>query len=140
MTISSRGHGRNQYHSWEPSDELHHHFQVRAHTVPPASEVPEPVNAAGTPEDTLRGQLEQLPTEEQVHILVQLLRTPELREVAAGVINDVAAGCKSEDILEVAGAINGWIATAEETVTSRRKLRNIIAARERMRKPAEDAD
>lgn len=93
---------------------------------------------AGRTEDSIQSQLEQLPTEEQVNLLVQLLRRAELREIAAGVINDVAAGCKSGDILEVTKAINGWVATAEETATSRRKLRYIIAARERMRQPAED--
>ena len=80
-----------------------------------------------------REQLAQLPTEEQARILVGLLRPAELRELAAGLITDAAAGCKAESLPEVVEAVNGWVATAEEMATSRRKLRHILAARERMR-------
>ena len=87
-----------------------------------------------TREDVWLDQIEQLPSEEQVHILLGLLRAPELREIAAGIINDSAVACKVGDSLEVAKAINGWIATAEELATSRRKLRYILAARQRQRR------
>ena len=84
-------------------------------------------------------QLAQLPTEEQARILVGLLRPAELRELAAGLIIDTAAGCKAESLPEVVDAVNGWVATAEELAVSRRKLRHILAAKERMRSRAESA-
>ena len=86
-----------------------------------------------------REQLAQLPTEEQARILVGLLRPAELRELAAGLITETAAGYKAESLPEVVEAVNGWVATAEEMATSRRKLRHIIAARERMRSQSEGA-
>ena len=82
-----------------------------------------------TLKDTWRDQLAQLPSEEQVSALVTMLHTSELREIAAGIINDIVTGCKAGNIIEVAEAVNGWIATAEETVASRRKLKHILAAR-----------
>ena len=82
-----------------------------------------------TLEDAWRDQLAQLPSEEQVSALVTMLHTSELREIAADIINDVIIGCKAGNIVEVAEAVNGWIATAEETVAYRRKLRHILAAR-----------
>ena len=82
-----------------------------------------------TLEDAWRDQLAQLPSEEQVSALVTMLHASELREIAAGIINDIVIGCKAGNIVEVAEAVNGWIATAEETVASRRKLRHILAAR-----------
>ncbi len=85
-----------------------------------------------TLEDAWRDQLAQLPSEEQVSALVTMLHTSELREIAAGIINDVIIGCKAGNIVEVAEAVNGWIATAEETLASRRKLRHILAARQSM--------
>ncbi len=102
-------------------------------------EVPAAGDIAGTPADILRDQLEQLPDGAERLILVQLLRTSELREVLDGLITDVIAACQAESLPAVAEAVNGWVATAEETVASRRKLRHIIAARERMRKQTEDA-
>lgn len=86
-----------------------------------------------TREDLLLDQLSQLPSEVQVHTLVNRLRSSELRDVAEGVINGSITACKSGDYLEVAKAINEWVATAEETVTFRRKRRHILAARSRQR-------
>ncbi len=83
-----------------------------------------------TLEGEWRDQLAQLPSEEQLSALVTMLHTSELREIAAGIINDIVMGCKAGNIVEVAEAVNGWIATAEETVASRRKLRHILAARQ----------
>ena len=102
-------------------------------------EIPAAGDIAGTPADVLRDQLEQLPDGAERLILVQLLRTSELREVLDGLITDVIAACQAESLPAVAEAVNGWVANAEETVASRRKLRHIVAARERMRKQTEDA-
>lgn len=90
-------------------------------------------------ENALREQLTQLPTAEQAAQLVQLLRPAELRELAVGLITDTAAACHSENLQAAAEAVNGWVATAEEMSLSRRKLRHILAARERMRNQTQEA-
>ena len=132
MTTILRGQGTLEDHTrhWLDYDERdHRHFS----DVPQgrySEEIRKTGNAPYTSEDMLLDQLEQLPSAEQVSVLVKLLRAPELREIAAGVIIDVTTGCKVSDSLEVAKAVNGWIATAEEIVTSRRKLRHILAARQ----------
>lgn len=86
-----------------------------------------------TREDMWLDQMEALPTEEAVHRLVDLLRSHELKQVAEGVLNDTVLACKTGDSLEVAKAINSWVATAEELIDSRRKLRYIVAARQNRR-------
>ncbi len=87
-------------------------------------------NSANNSDKLWRDQVAQFPSDEQVQVLIGLLRTPELREIAAGAITDTIAACQAGNFLEVAEAANGWIATAEETVASRRKLRHILNARE----------
>ena len=84
-------------------------------------------------EDELLDQLAKLPSPELVQLLIDQLRNPELKELATGVINDVANASKKADNLGVIKAINGWIATAEEPISSRRKIRHVLAAREQGR-------
>ncbi len=84
-----------------------------------------------TPEDEWLDQLASFPSQEQLEKLLGLMRAPELREYTQGLTVDTIAACKAGDLLEVAKVINGWIATAEELVTHRRKLRFIQAARSR---------
>ena len=86
-----------------------------------------------TREDMWLDQMEALPTEEAVHQLVELLRTHELKQVTEGVVNDTVSASKMGDALEVAKAINSWIATAEELIGSRRRLRYILVARQNRR-------
>ncbi len=117
---------------WALPCELGHDFLTR---MPQSRESDGGLGAdqgAYTLEDAWRDQLAQLPSEDQVSALVKMLRTSELREIVAGIINDVAIGCKAGTIFEVAEAVNGWTATAEETVASRRKLKHILAARQSM--------
>ncbi len=85
-----------------------------------------------------RGQLEQIPSGEELLTLARLLRTEELREALVGLVIDTRAACQAESLPEVAAAVNGWVATAEEMAMARRKLRHIIAARERMSRQAQD--
>ena len=87
-------------------------------------------------EDEILDQLGQLPSKEIVRLLISKLRHPELQEFAEGVVNDVTDAIKKGDNLESAKAINGWIATAEEPITSRRKTRHVLAARARGRASA----
>ena len=84
-----------------------------------------------THEDEVLDQLGQLPSKDQVRLLLQLLRRPELQELAEGVINDVSSAAKLGDNLATAKAINSWIATIEEPIASRRKLRHVLGARAR---------
>ena len=125
---------------WPFSDEWRHSHFVGAPLPLDKEEVPKAGDITYTSADILRDQLGQLPDGAERLILVQLLRTSELREVLDGLITDVIAACQAESLPAVAEAVNGWVATAEETVASRRKLRHIIAARESMRKQNEDAD
>ena len=83
-----------------------------------------------TREDMWLDQLGQLPSEEQVQRLVDLLRSPELRELTKGVISGSSTACRTGDLLEVAKTINDWIATTEEVIESRRRSRYILAARQ----------
>ena len=82
-------------------------------------------------EDQLLDQLDRLPSEEQIERLLELLRSPEIKALAKGVIIDSSTACKKVDILEVARGINEWIATSEEILESRRRMRHILHARRR---------
>ena len=82
-------------------------------------------------EDRLFDELEQLPTPQLVGMLIRLMKPIELRELSEGVLNDCIQATHQQSLLDVANALNSWIATAEETVASRRKYRHIRAARER---------
>lgn len=84
-------------------------------------------------EDKIVDQLGQLPSREFVRLLISRLRQHELREFTEGVVNDVTDAVKKGDNLESAKAINSWIATAEEPISSRRKTRHVLAARARGR-------
>lgn len=89
------------------------------------------VSGPYTSEDEWLDQLDSLPSQEQLEKLLGKMRTPELREYAQGLTEEIVAACKAGNLLEVARVINGWIATAEELVTHRRNLRFIQAARSR---------
>lgn len=82
-------------------------------------------------EDEMLDQLGQLPSKEFVRLFISKLRHPELQEFTEGVVNDVTDAIKKGDNLESAKAINSWIATAEEPISSRRKIRHVLAARAR---------
>ena len=87
-----------------------------------------------TPEDRLLDELAQLPTPDVIRALIELMKPIELRELSEGVLNDCIRCIKvtpNQSTLEIANIINCWIATAEETVSSRKKLRFIKAARDR---------
>jgi hypothetical protein len=82
------------------------------------------------PEERLSDALDQLPTPGMVRVLIESLKPTELRELAEGVLNDCTQATRRGDLLENAESINSWIATAEETINTRRKYRSIKAARE----------
>lgn len=82
-------------------------------------------------EDEILDQLGQLPSKQFVRLLISKLRQHELREFTEGVVNDVTDAVKKGDNLLSAKAINSWIATAEEPISSRRKTRHVLAARAR---------
>ena len=80
-------------------------------------------------EDALCDAVANLPTPAQVKTLVESLRIKELREVTEGVFNDCSMAARTLRPLESASAINSWVATAEEIITTRRTYRHISAAR-----------
>ena len=75
-------------------------------------------------------QEEQFPSEEHIQALIPLLRPAELRELTTILVNEVVAGCKNRNLLQVAENVNGWVATAEEYVEFRGKRKQILKARE----------
>ena len=84
-------------------------------------------------EERLADAMEQLPTPEMIGTLMGLLKPDELREVAEGILLDCAQATRKQDILENAEAINSWIATAEEIITTRKRFRAIQKTREEIR-------
>ena len=84
-----------------------------------------------SPEDALMDALQDLPTPDQVATLVGLLRYKELKEVAAGVINDCSKAALENQPMGCATAIVSWVATGEEIVTNRRSLKYILSSRNR---------
>ena len=84
-------------------------------------------------EERLADALEQLPTPAMIGRLMELLKPDELREVAEGIMLDCTEATRKQDILENAEAINSWIATAEEIITTRKRFRTIQKTREEIR-------
>ena len=82
-------------------------------------------------EDEVIDQLARLPSGEVVRLLIAKLRNPELRELAQGIIIDVSNAARERDNLGTMRVINSWMATAAEPLASRRKIRHVLAARER---------
>ena len=83
--------------------------------------------------ERLADALEQLPTPEMIGTLLGRLKPDELREVAEGMLLDCAQTTRKQDMLENAEAINSWIATAEEIITTRKRFRAIQKTREEIR-------
>ena len=102
-------------------------------TTPPESNEDLPAPESYGDEERLADAMEQLPTPEMVGTLMGLLKPDELREVAEGILLDCAQATRKQDILENAEAINSWIATAEEIITTRKRFRAIQKTREEIR-------
>lgn len=73
--------------------------------------------------------LTAMPAAQRAQGLLAALRAPELREVAAGLINDVLAASQAGDWDEMTDAVSHWLAVAEGMAATRRKLRPVLAAR-----------
>ena len=85
-------------------------------------------------EDVLIDQLTQLPTDDQVSVLVNNLSERNVRGLAFDVFAAGVASVKTNRRMELAKVLVGWTATAEELIASRGRTKHLIAARERMRK------
>ena len=94
-------------------------------------ELPDPETYGA--KERLADAMEQLPTSEMIGTLMGLLKPNELREVAEGILLDCTQATRKQDILENAEAINSWIATAEEIITTRKRFRAIQKTREEIR-------
>ena len=78
----------------------------------------------------LAGQLDKLPSPEDVEELCSVLRVSTLREMAAEIVNGGIEYAKGNiDHLEYAKLLNSWIATAEETAAAGRNVSRIAARR-----------
>lgn len=102
-------------------------------TTPPEGEDEPPAPETYEPEERWADALEQLPTPEMIGTLMGLLKPDELREVAEGILLDCAQATRRQDILENAEAINSWIATAEEIITTRKTFPAIKKTMEEIR-------
>ena len=108
-------------------------------TTPKSHEEPPAIPPYGA-EERLADALKQLPTPDMVQKLVGLLKPDELREVAAGLLADCAQAARNGNLLESAEAINSWVATAEEIVTTRKRFRYIKQTREDLKSPKPKAE
>ena len=88
-------------------------------TTPPESNEELPAPGTYGAEARFADALTQLPTPEMVRTLGELLKPDELREVAEGLLIDCAQAARNGSLLESAEAIAGWVATAEEIITTR---------------------
>ena len=80
-------------------------------------------------EDELLDRLQRFPTPSEVVELVSRLRAPLLRQMTTEIINGSIVFAKSGDRLEHIKLLNSWIATAEETVASGRRVEQILSRR-----------
>jgi len=71
-----------------------------------------------------------MPTPDEVHNLVMKLRPHEVRWLAEDVVNASIAAYESGAIQELDELLFGWLATADVMLTTRRRLRYIMRARE----------
>ncbi|MYC37897.1 MAG: hypothetical protein F4X66_13440 [Chloroflexi bacterium] len=102
-------------------------------TTPPESNEELPVPETYGDVERLADAMEQLPTPEMVEALMGLLKPDELREVAEGILLDCTEATRKQDILENAEAINSWIATAEEIITTRKRFSSLKKTMEEIR-------
>ena len=102
-------------------------------TTPPESndELPDPATYGA--KERLADAMEQLPTPEMIGTLMGLLKPDELREVAEGILLDSTEATRNGNLLENAEAINSWIATAEEIITTRDRFPAIKKTMEEIR-------
>ena len=82
----------------------------------------------------LQDNLNKMIGVEQATTLSALLKHKDARKVLAGLIVDVSEACKRDNLVEVAEAVNSWVATAEEMVVTRSeaKRQRILKARDEM--------
>jgi len=102
-------------------------------TTPPEGNEDLPAPETYGAEERWADALEQLPTPEMIGTLMGLLKPDELREVAEGILLDCTEATRKQDILENAEAINSWIATAEEIITTRKRFSSLKKTMEEIR-------
>ena len=74
-----------------------------------------------------------LPTKEIVADLVAKLKAGELRQMSEEIINAAILACDMDATEHLCTTLSSWLATAEVTIDSRRRLRSILKAREESR-------
>ena len=82
-------------------------------------------------EDELLDRLERLPSPDDVEDVVSRLRLALLREMSVGIINSSIDFAKGGERLQFARQLNSWMATAEETASAGKRLRQILARRKK---------
>ena len=101
-------------------------------TLPEGNEeLPDPETYGAA--ERLTDALEQLPTPTMIGRLMELLEPDELREVAEGILLDSTEATRNGNLLANAEAINSWIATSEEIITTRKTFPAIKKTMEEIR-------
>ena len=113
--VSDWGHTLREYYG----------FRDNAHVV-----IPHPMADDGSEAEEYSGQIEMLPNQGEVSIVVSKLALDDLREFAASVMNvAVNAACRRGSDLETVRLLNSWFATMEETVAAGDDLEEILSRR-----------
>ena len=81
-------------------------------------------------DEELAGQLDKLPSPDEIEELFSVLRVATLRELSAEIVNGGIEHAKGNiSRAEYLELVNSWIATAEETVAAGRNVSRIAARR-----------
>lgn len=81
------------------------------------------------PQDRQPDPLPQFPGEPEVQAILDALHAPELREVAAGLINDAITAGQTGDLAELTESVNHWLNVAATMAATRKKLRPLLTSR-----------
>ena len=83
------------------------------------------------------GQLEMLPSPDEVTTVVSQLAIDDLREFASSIMNAaVDSAHKGHVDLDTIQFLNGWFASMEETIAAGDHLEEILSRRRKLRAPA----
>jgi hypothetical protein len=83
------------------------------------------------------GQLEMLPSPDEVTTIVSQLAIDDLREFASSIMNAaVDSAHKGHVDLDTIQFLNGWFASMEETIAAGDHLEEILSRRRKLRAPA----
>ena len=88
------------------------------------------IQAIETASEERSGQIEMLPSEDEVAAVVSRLEVDDLREFAAAVMNAAVDLARNDNAdMETVRLLNGWFASMEETVAAGADVEEILSRR-----------